>query len=410
MYSRREVRAGVFVLAGVAALGAVVWWAADVGRLFSPRRRIEVTFRDAQGIKPGSPVRVAGLEAGRVAGVRWSEQEGALAVEVTLEIPAELAECLCQDVLVTVSSTLAGQTFVNISSPGFSRVPLADGQRVRGTEVGLLGDLLGQLGFSAEDKENLRVSLSRLRSLIEELGPQSREIAASLQATAEQMRRMTAQADPEVRGMLARMNEATARWGAMLARLEQEAGGAVVDLRGLLGDNREDVRQTVKNLHTLSAKAVEFAEQDQPKLSALVDNLSAVTARSEALVKSAEQFTHGGNEALAANRAAVDRSMRNMQEATEYMRLASQEVYRRPWRLLMKDESGTAAVQGAYAAARAFQKAASEVDDAAKNLRLAAEAGADKGRLEGLYGKLEETVKNFHVAERQLYQRLGERQ
>ncbi len=80
--SMREVRAGLVVLLGLVALGGLLTLAAGGPGFLTSRRVIDIVFKDGQGIRPGCPVRVAGIDAGRVTSVELGEYEGVLHAHV----------------------------------------------------------------------------------------------------------------------------------------------------------------------------------------------------------------------------------------------------------------------------------------------------------------------------------------
>ena len=66
------------MIVAVAGLIGLVGMASDGPGFLAPQRTIDVVFRDAQGIRIGSPVRVAGLDTGNVVDVDLVEVEGTL--------------------------------------------------------------------------------------------------------------------------------------------------------------------------------------------------------------------------------------------------------------------------------------------------------------------------------------------
>ena len=63
---------------------------------------IDVVFRDGQGIRVGSPVRVAGLDTGNVVDLDLVQVEGTLRAKVRISLPARLVKMMRQDVKVTI--------------------------------------------------------------------------------------------------------------------------------------------------------------------------------------------------------------------------------------------------------------------------------------------------------------------
>ena len=80
--SARDVWVGLIVIVAVAGLIALVGMASDGPGFLAPHRTIDVVFRDAQGIRIGSTVRVAGLDTGNVVDVDLVEVEGMLRARV----------------------------------------------------------------------------------------------------------------------------------------------------------------------------------------------------------------------------------------------------------------------------------------------------------------------------------------
>ena len=65
-FSAREIWVGLIVIVAIAGLIGLVGLASDGPGFLAPQRTIDVVFRDGQGIRVGSPVRVAGLDTGNV--------------------------------------------------------------------------------------------------------------------------------------------------------------------------------------------------------------------------------------------------------------------------------------------------------------------------------------------------------
>src|SRR5262249_43356717 len=98
----REMLVGeVEVLTLVGLLGLLGLAGGGPGFL-TARRTIDAVFRDGQGIRVGCPVRVAGLDAGRVVDVDLTEIDETLWARVRLSLPVSLANKLKQDAKITI--------------------------------------------------------------------------------------------------------------------------------------------------------------------------------------------------------------------------------------------------------------------------------------------------------------------
>ena len=115
-----EVRVGLVAVVALGGLIALLVLAGDGPGFLTARREIEVDFRDGQGIRPGSPVRIAGIDAGRVTEVTLAEVDGVLKARVAIAVPVDLAAKLKQDAKITIQAGLTGQSRINIVSSGRS--------------------------------------------------------------------------------------------------------------------------------------------------------------------------------------------------------------------------------------------------------------------------------------------------
>ena len=79
-FSAREIWVGLIVIVAIAGLIGLVGLASDGPGFLAPQRTIDVVFRDGQGIRVGSPVRVAGLDTGNVVDLdlveKWRGRSG----------------------------------------------------------------------------------------------------------------------------------------------------------------------------------------------------------------------------------------------------------------------------------------------------------------------------------------------
>ena len=87
--SFRDVTVGLVVIAAVAGLLGLMSVASDGPGFLAPQKTIDVVFRDGQGIRVGSPVRVAGLDAGNVVDLDLVEVEGTLRAGSRISLPAQ---------------------------------------------------------------------------------------------------------------------------------------------------------------------------------------------------------------------------------------------------------------------------------------------------------------------------------
>jgi phospholipid/cholesterol/gamma-HCH transport system substrate-binding protein len=82
----REVKVGVFVALSLLILAGTIFLIGSESNLFSPHTQMRTSFRDVQGLARGSPVRMGGVDIGRVVEVSYSEDPKNPAIVVKMLI------------------------------------------------------------------------------------------------------------------------------------------------------------------------------------------------------------------------------------------------------------------------------------------------------------------------------------
>ena len=143
-YTRAEVIAGGFV---VLALALLAYLSVSIGGFsFVPEKRYAVSarFSNVGDLKPGAPVKLAGVTVGKVQAIRLANYFG----EVDMTIARDLQ--LPSDTVASIATAgLLGDAYVALS-PGAEDKNLMPGSRITRTEPALnLADLLGRYAFGA---------------------------------------------------------------------------------------------------------------------------------------------------------------------------------------------------------------------------------------------------------------------
>jgi phospholipid/cholesterol/gamma-HCH transport system substrate-binding protein len=71
----RDLKVGIFVVMGLALAALVIFLIGDERRLFSSSTEYKTSFADVQGLKPGAPVRLGGIDIGQVRSVGYSQKD-----------------------------------------------------------------------------------------------------------------------------------------------------------------------------------------------------------------------------------------------------------------------------------------------------------------------------------------------
>lgn len=162
-----ESRPGVKIAVGLFVFTALLFFAGSLfffgqrGGYFAGQHRLRAFFTDVSGLRPGAPVRVAGVTAGRVSRIQLptpSERR----VLVELEVTADALESLRRDSVARVGALgFMGNKFVEISV-GSAREPrLPPGATIGAAESADFGTLIGQGERVLGHAERLGASLER---------------------------------------------------------------------------------------------------------------------------------------------------------------------------------------------------------------------------------------------------------
>jgi phospholipid/cholesterol/gamma-HCH transport system substrate-binding protein len=111
----------------IAVAVAVVALAVLLGypRLFAHRIELKVYFQNANGLRAGAPVRLAGVEVGRVTSVRARPEIQAAPAEVTLRLQTPYELNIPNDSTVSLETAgVLGETFAEINILGASGAPV----------------------------------------------------------------------------------------------------------------------------------------------------------------------------------------------------------------------------------------------------------------------------------------------
>lgn len=147
--SRLELFAGVFVLAGIAA---VAWLAVKAGSgelSATDTYVVEARFTNASGLNRGGAVTVAGVPIGRVDDVRMDPSDysaiATLRLRSTLRLPTDSMASI-------KTSGLIGDKFIALF-PGAEDTYLEPGSRITMTESAVdLESLIGKIAFGSVDE------------------------------------------------------------------------------------------------------------------------------------------------------------------------------------------------------------------------------------------------------------------
>src|SRR5262245_51568540 len=161
----REIKVGAFVLAGLAATGGVIFLIGEERQLFSNKQNFEVTFKDVQGLRRGSPVRMGGVDIGTVDRVDYGADAKDAMIYVKIMVVEDEARRLRQDSVATIEGKgLLGDKMIVISvgSQGKPQIPV--GGRVKSKEAEDMAQMISKLSGITTQVEKVVTNLERTSS------------------------------------------------------------------------------------------------------------------------------------------------------------------------------------------------------------------------------------------------------
>ena len=112
----RDIKVGLFVLAGLVLAGVAIFLIGDERRLFSRSVEFTAKFTDVGGLKADAPVRMGGIDIGHVSGVGYGKDSGDSTIYVTMEIVKSEAGRIKTDSTAQVATKgLLGDKMVEIT-------------------------------------------------------------------------------------------------------------------------------------------------------------------------------------------------------------------------------------------------------------------------------------------------------
>lgn len=148
MALKRELRVGIFVLAGLLTAGLVIFLVGDARNAFDKKTTYKAAFTDVEGLVSGSLVRMGGLDIGRVESVQFSQDPTRQDIVVTVEVVQVAAARVRVDSVAKIEAKgMLGDKLLSISPGSPDKPELNEGDFILGSEG---NDLFGRLDALSE--------------------------------------------------------------------------------------------------------------------------------------------------------------------------------------------------------------------------------------------------------------------
>ncbi len=234
---RQNVRVGVFVTGALFVFGLAVLVIGQERSMFVSRTHLHTRFADVNGLVVGAPVRLAGLDVGRVIALTFEENLERTDARVELAVEDAYLPRLRRDSYAYIDSKgLLGDKLINLTVGSPNAAPLADGDFVppkQGVSFEAIAKEL-ETTASAIGRTAERTTTAVDDLVTPELAQNLQRVSGSLATLLERVESGEGLAhdllfDPQladrVGQLVASASTSTRRLDAIMARIERGPGG-----------------------------------------------------------------------------------------------------------------------------------------------------------------------------------------
>lgn len=178
-----QVKVGIFLVVGIAALIVVMVVLGRSDSLFTSRISLHTTFQNTSGLVVGAPVRLAGVDVGIVQGIRFDKDLRVKDVHVVMRVQKKYQDRLRQDSVARLTSSgLLGDMLINITVGSAEAPPLKDGGTLRAEESMGIAEIGAKVQEAIESVHKLAGDLDQQLRLVltEQFARDTGRVARSL--------------------------------------------------------------------------------------------------------------------------------------------------------------------------------------------------------------------------------------
>ena len=342
-------RVGLFVLAALVLLGALVLLFGSLPSLFKPSNLYTVRFVDAPGLSPGAPVRRSGVKVGEVRDLLLDDERGIVRVQVAIDPRYTIRRNEQPTLVIGLLGTDASIDFVPQpteggvpGAPPADREPIPPGAELVGVRQANVSTLLNRasevvpttqetLNDIRKSMQRMEQSLNRLTPLAEETLKVYRDLGRSVQDTMPDLRRTNTEYQElarEVRRGIAEARKtnddigATARtWGRLGERLDV-----------LLQSNQDKLVKAVDNLNEALTRASNLLnDENQRNVNVTLRNTSRASNSFPDIARNTEDISKEGRTTvrrLNDSLVRADDVLANLQTTTKPLSQRSESTFR----------------------------------------------------------------------------------
>jgi phospholipid/cholesterol/gamma-HCH transport system substrate-binding protein len=165
----RDVKVGVFVALSLLVLGATIFLLGSEANLFSPHTEMRTSFRDVQGLARGSPVRMGGVDIGRVLGVAYDRDTKSSSIVVHMLIQSDQVGRIRTDSVASIGGRgMLGDKMVQITVGSVDKPLLPSSELVPSQESQDIMAIVASMQSVAQGVDRVVQNLEKTTSTLAE--------------------------------------------------------------------------------------------------------------------------------------------------------------------------------------------------------------------------------------------------
>jgi phospholipid/cholesterol/gamma-HCH transport system substrate-binding protein len=276
----KEMKVGLFFIVGMIILGALTFYSGSLDDWFQKRYTLYAQFDKVDGLEEEDPVTLAGVDVGKVNGMRVLENR----VEVALLIERDTV--IREDSFARIETeSLLGGKYIGVTLGSPDAPALTDGDVIQTREAADIAaimqnvaDLAGDIRLAVnnfnknqeklasqidemlgENRENIRETFASLNRIVTDNEEGIKETIDNLRAAGPHLR----EAMERVNAIAKKMESGEGTLGKLvqdeslyndMRDLSAKLGEASDTVTRVLGENEDDVRQAVVSLRDVAPK------------------------------------------------------------------------------------------------------------------------------------------------------------
>jgi phospholipid/cholesterol/gamma-HCH transport system substrate-binding protein len=162
MATSREVKVGAFVLVALSVIGGVVFLIGDERQAFRRHVPYGAEFKDVNGLRRGSTVRMGGVDIGSVKEIGYGQNEKDATIYVELSVASDEARRIRADSEATIESKgLLGDKMLVVTVGSDSQPQVPPGTKIKSKESKAVEELMADVKKISERTQKVVENLEK---------------------------------------------------------------------------------------------------------------------------------------------------------------------------------------------------------------------------------------------------------